>query len=494
MTDIVIVGGGFGGLTTARTLERILPTSAARITLVTPENTMLFTPLLSLVASGVLDARQALVPLRPQLLRTELRLGSADAVDLRARTVRITSRTGYTDALPFDRLVLAPGSVTRLPLDVLGIEREALGTKSLVQAAALHNHVLEQLELADAAEDINERRRRLTFVAVGAGYAGTEMAAALQAMTLDALRHYPQLRPEDLRWLLLQHGKRILPELPESLSSRASTVLRQRGFDVRTKTTVTEAGRGWVRLSNGDHVTTETLLWSAGVAPHPWVAGLGLPTDERGQLLVTDQLDVLGCSGVYALGDAAAVTLPNLDRSAPPTADHAASQGRTCARNLAASLGWGTAGPYRGATGGALVVNLGRHQAVAAMGDLLLSGLPAWAATVLDRVARIPAGRRAGVALRWALYDGRCVDTADLGQVGALDAHAAAEPAQAARRQKNRTVDADPPPVGAPAAPRLRPGPRGTELDERAPERPVPGTHRGHRYQEPLLVTPVSRG
>jgi NADH dehydrogenase len=452
MTNVVIVGGGFGGVTTARTLERILPASAARITLVTQENAMLFTPLLSLVAAGVLDARQALVPLRPQLSHTDLRLGSADAVDLRARTVQITSRAGGTDVLPFDRLVLAPGSVTRLPPDLPGVEREALGAKSLVEAAALHNHVLEQLELADAAEDLDERRRRLTFVAVGAGYAGTEMAAALQAMSVDALQHYPRLQPEDLRWLLLQHGKRILPELPEPLSARASMLLQQRGFDVRTETTVTEAGRGWVRLSNGDHVATETLIWSAGVAPHPWVADLGLPADERGRLLVNDHLEVSGCHGVYALGDAAAVTLPDLGRPAPPTADHAASQGRTCARNVAASLGWGTAGPHQGPAGGALVVNLGRHQAVAALGDLLLSGVPAWAITVLDRVARIPAGRRAGVTLRWAWYDGRCVDTADLGQIGALDAHAAAEPAQPGRRQRTRTVDADPSPIKLPAA------------------------------------------
>lgn len=444
MTNIVIVGGGFGGVTTARALERLLPVSAARITLVTPENSMLFTPLLSLVAAGVLDARHALVPLRPQLSRTHIWLGSADAVDLQAQTVRVTSRAGDTDLLPFDRLVLAPGSVTRLPLDVPGLGREALGAKSLVEAAALRNHVLEQLELADAAEDLDERRRRLTFVAVGAGYAGTEMAAALQAMSLDALRHYPQLQPTDLRWLLLQHGKQILPELPQTLSTRASTLLRQRGFDVRTETTVTEAGHGWVRLSNGDHVATETLLWSAGVAPHPWVADLGLPADERGRLLVTDRLETPGHPGVYALGDAAAVPVPHPDRPAPPTADHAASQGRTCARNLAASLGWGTATPHRGPAGGALVVNLGRRQAVAAIGGLAISGTPAWTVTVLNRVARIPAGRRAGVALRWAWYDGRCVDTADLGQVGALDAHAAAEPALPSSRQLARTSDGSP--------------------------------------------------
>jgi NADH dehydrogenase len=440
MSEVVIVGGGFGGITVARELERLLPKRDVRITLVSAESSMLYTPLLSLVAAGVLDARHAMVPLTPQLSRTTLVLGSARAVDLPGRRLEVLARTGETRSLRWDQLVLAPGSVTRLPEGADGVGQLAFGVKTLNEVAAVRSHVLEQLELAHATQDPRERRRRTTFVVVGAGYAGTEMTAELQSTAQKALRHYPTLQDAGTRWLLLQHGARILPELDESLSVRAADVLRDRGVEIRTGTSVEDADATRVRLTTGERVETSTLIWSAGVAPHPWVADLGLPADDRGRLMVTPHLQVQDHPDVYAIGDAAAVTDED-GTPAPPTASQAAAQGRTCARNIAATLCAGVGQDHEVRKDRTLVVNLADRTGVGEVAGVPVAGAVGWTVALVDRVAHLPAGHRLRVALGWTLGDGGAPDVAELGQIGSHDPHAAAEPTQATYRELQAARD-----------------------------------------------------
>jgi NADH dehydrogenase len=423
----VIVGGGFGGVAVARRLEQVLVPRAAELTLVSPENALLFTPLLSLTAAGVIEPRHAVVPLRRSLRHTALALGYATSVDLEARSVEVEHRSGTTQSLLWDRLVLAPGSVTRLP-DVPGLADRALGVKTLSEAVAVRNHVMEQLELAEVAPNDEELRRRSTFVVAGAGYAGTEVAAELHMATSQALEHYPRLRAHGVRWLLVQHGPRILPEIGERLGDAALRTLLRRGVEVRLETRVEEVGPTWIRVSDGEVVATETLIWTAGVAAQPWVADLPLPQDEAGRLEVDAHLAVAGHPHIFALGDAARVPDPRGPLgAAPPTAAHASGQGKVCADNIAASLGFGRVRAHR-SHDHCLVVNLGHRHGVGRVLGVQTTGTLGWAAVLAHRVASLPRGHRLRVAFDWATRSGHIPDIADLGALGNTDPRAAAEP------------------------------------------------------------------
>ena len=427
---VVIVGGGFGGMYTARQLERRLPRGSAEIVLVNPENFMLYTPLLPEAAAGVIEPRHVVVPLRQVLRRTRLLLGRATAIDFERRTVTVTPPEGPSRTLGWDRLVLTAGSVSRL-LPIPGLAAHARGFKTLAEGIYLRNHVLQQLELADAADDQAERSCRCTFVVAGAGYAGTELVAELQAMTTRALSAYPGLRPLDVRWVLVDVAPTILPELGGDLGRRALRILRRRGVDVRLETSVAEVGDGWVRLSDGERLATRTLVWTAGVAPQPAVAELGLPTDARGRLLVDRYLAVQGRDDVFALGDNAAVPDPaKPDRPAPPTAQHALREAKACAANLAASLGEGERTPFT-YKGLGLLVNLGHYKGVCRALGVPLSGFPAWVLTRSYHWAAMPTwGRRFRVGLDWFVAFISPRDVAELGSLGRQDtmALAAREP------------------------------------------------------------------
>jgi NADH dehydrogenase len=424
---IVIVGGGFGGVAVARRLEQVLKPRAAKVTLVSPENALLFTPLLSLTAAGVVEPRHAVAPLRGHLPHTTIALGCATTVDLQAETVVVEHRSGTTESLRWDRLVLAPGSVTRLP-DVPGLADRALGAKTLSEAVAVHNHVMEQLEFAEVAPDEEERRRRTTFVVAGGGHAGTEFAAELHSATNRALQHYPRVRACGVRWILLQHGARILPELGERLGGAALRIMRRRGIDVRLETTVEEVGPSWIRLTDGEVVPTETLIWTAGVAARPWTADMPLPHDERGRIVVDADLAVAGYKHVFALGDAARVPDPRGPLgAAPPTATHASRQGAVCADRIAASLGHGRPRAHRHHDH-CVVVNLGHRTGVGRVLGVQVTGAVGWAAALAHRVASLPSGHRIRVAFDWATSSERASDIAELGGLGNTDPRAAAEP------------------------------------------------------------------
>ncbi|MFI5997655.1 NAD(P)/FAD-dependent oxidoreductase [Streptomyces sp. NPDC051362] len=450
---ILIVGAGFAGYRTARTLSR-LARGKAEITLLNPTDYFLYLPLLPQVASGVLEPRRVTVSLTGTLPGVRLVLGEAasDGIDLDARTVRYTDPEGDSGTLTYDRLVLAVGSVNKL-LPVPGVAEHAHGFRGLPEALYLRDHVTRQIELAAGSDDPKSGTARTTFVVVGAGYTGTEVAAQGQLFT-DALvreRSLPEgVRP---RWLLLDTADRVLPELDERLSRTADRVLRERGVDVRTGTSVEEATPDGVRLSDGEFVDTRTLAWCVGVRPDPLVEGLGRPL-ERGRLLVDPFLQVPGHADVFACGDAAAV--PDLEKPGeytPMTAQHAWRQGKIAAHNVAASLGVGERRAYRHRDLG-FTVDLGGVDAAANPLGVPLSGPLAGAVTRGYHLAAMPANR-VRVAADWLLDAVLPRQSVQLGLVRAWSV-----PLDTSAPELARVAGAPPGPAN-PAAPAGTAGPGG---------------------------------
>ncbi|GAA4893652.1 NAD(P)/FAD-dependent oxidoreductase [Streptomyces coeruleoprunus] len=397
---VLVVGAGFAGYQAARTLSRTLRGRAETV-LLNPTDYFLYLPLLPQVAAGVLEPRRVTVSLPGTLRHVRLVLGQADRVDLDGRAVHYLDPEGGEGTLTYDRLVLAVGSVSKL-LPIPGVAEHATGFRGLPEALYLRDHITRQIELAAAGGDPAACLARCTFVVVGAGYTGTEVAAHGKMFT-DALVREQHAWPADLtpRWLLLDVAPRVLPGLDERLSATADRVLRDRGVEVRTGTSVKESTADGVQLDDGEFVRTRSLIWCVGVRPDPLVAALGLPV-ERGRLVVTPELAVPGHPDVFACGDAAAV--PDLARPGevtPMTAQHAHRQGRVAARNVAASLGHGQAVPYRHGDLG-FAVDLGGVKAAANPLGVPLSGPVAGAVTRGYHLAAMP-GNRIRVAADWLL-------------------------------------------------------------------------------------------
>ncbi|MDI3407024.1 NAD(P)/FAD-dependent oxidoreductase [Streptomyces cavernicola] len=400
---ILIVGGGFAGMECAHKLERILQRGEARIRMVTPQAHQLYLPLLPQVASGVLTTQSVAVPLRRMLRRTEIVPGGAVGVDTAAKAVVVRLINGETAVERYDHLVLTPGSVTR-QFDIPGLDRHAVGVKTLAEAAWIRDHVISQLDLAAASSDPEERASRLQFVVVGGGYAGTETAACLQRLTSSAVKRYPGLDPAWIRWHLVDIAPKLMPELGDRLGEKALDILRRRGMHVSLGVSVAKATEDTVTLTDGRVLPCRTLIWTAGVAASPLVQTLDAET-SRGRLVVDADLTVPGVDGVFALGDAAAV--PDLakggDAICPPTAQHAMRQGWAAASNVAAVLRGEEPAPYRHKDLG-LVVDLGGMQAVSKPLGVQLSGLPAQLVARgyhLGALRTLPARFRTGA--NWAL-------------------------------------------------------------------------------------------
>lgn len=395
---IVIVGAGFAGYHAARTLLR-LSHGRAEIALVNPMDYFLYLPLLPEVAAGVIDPRRVAVSLPETLPGVRLILGEADRIDLDARRLSWVDPEGGRGDCGYDRLVLAVGSVHKL-LPIPGVNEHAHGFRGTAEALYLRDHMTRQIELADQTDDAVERAARTTFVVVGAGYTGTEVAAQGVLYTDVLHARHPRLRARP-RWLLLDLAERILPELDPRLSRTADAVLRARGVDVRTGVSVREATADGVALTDGEVVATRSLIWCVGVRPDPLVDELGLKT-ERGRLMVDEYLTVPGHPEVYAVGDAAAV--PDLTRPGeltPMTAQHAQRQGQRAAYNIAASYGQGRRRPYKHHDLGFLV-DLGGTQAAANPVGVPLAGLPAKVVTRGYHLLALP-GNRTRTAADWLL-------------------------------------------------------------------------------------------
>ncbi len=417
--NVVIAGGGFGGSSAARELERILPKQSARLILVNDVNFMLYTPFLPEAAAGTLEPRHVVTPLRDILRRTNLKLGAICAHDPEARTVELHMHDGESETLRYDQFLVAVGSVSR-SLPIPGLDEHAIGFKSLADAIWLRNHVIETLEDANAAEDPRRREELLTYVFVGGGYSGLEALAELQDFAADAMDRYPRARLHGMRWILVEAADHVLPEVPEDLAAYALRELRGRGIDVRLGTRLEEATADSALLSTGERVPTRTLVWTAGVKPHPSLASLALPLDEGGRVRVDERMAVEGLHGVWAIGDCAAVPHPaDPARACPPTAAMAVRQGPAVAHNIAAELGVATRTRRFSYAGREAFVNLGRYKAVGKIGSLKFRGFLAWWMARTYHMSQIPGlVRKIRAVVDWTVGLPFRRDTAEVGSIG----------------------------------------------------------------------------
>ena len=416
---VVIAGGGFGGFYAARALERAMPAQSVRTTLVSDVNFMLYTPLLPGAAGGTLEPRHVVVPLREALRRTDLRVGSVTGADPDRNVVHMESIEGRAEEIGYDHLIVAVGAISRT-LPVPGLAEHGIGFKSLPDAIELRNRLLRTLEAAETLEDPAEREALLTYVFVGAGYAGLEGLAELQDFAAPAIARYPRCRTQGMRWILVEATDRVMPEVSPTLAEFASRELRGRGIEIRTETTLEELTPTTARLSDGEVVQTRTCVWTAGVRPHPVVERLGLPLDDTGRIAVDKTMRVHGRANVWAIGDAAAVPDPakKRERPCPPTGQHALRQGRPVGRNVAATLGTGRVRPFGYRTLG-VFVDMGQGQAVAETVGLRWRGRIAWVLARSYHLAMMPGiGRKFRLLVEWnvGLVFGR--DVSELGQLG----------------------------------------------------------------------------
>jgi NADH dehydrogenase len=401
----LVLGGGFAGGYVARRLGR------AGATIVNPTNFMLYTPLLPEAAAGSVEPRHVVVPLRAMCPDADLLLGSAVSLDTERRVVAVESEAGHF-SVSYSDLVIALGAVTRMP-NVPGLREHALCLKDLSDAIRLRNHVLRQIELADAAPDSADRR--LTFVFAGAGFAGVEALAELQELAAGALRRHRRLAKVEPRWVLVDHSPRILGQVPERLAQSAARTLERRGIEIVNGVALESVDGGAALLSDGTRLETETVVWTAGITANPVAGKLGLPLDSRGRVPVDETLRVVGMENVWALGDCAAVpneaTPGELD---PATCQHALRQARRLARNLK-----GDPKPYGYKTRGQMAT-LGRRHGIAVLGRMPIAGLPGWLFARGYHLFQLPLrARRVRVMADWFTAAFFRRDVAELSPAGA---------------------------------------------------------------------------
>src|ERR1700734_2217993 len=396
---VVIVGAGFAGFNAARELSSLVG-DTTEIVVINSTDYFLYLPLMPQVTGGLVEPAHVCASLPRRLPKVRFVLGTVAGVDPRQKSVSWAGPDGSSGEVAYDRVILTAGSVNKL-LPIPGIADYAHGFRSIAEAMFLRDEITRQLELASVAADPDERAARCTFVVVGAGYTGTEVAAQGQLLTTRLAKNMPGLTGQQIRWMLLDTAPRLLPELSERLSKTADRVLRRRGVEVRTGQSVADALDGYVQLTTGDKVVTRSLIWCVGVRADPLVDGLDLPTN-RGRLVVDEFMAVPGAPSVYACGDCAAV--PDLTRPGQVcgmTAQHAQRQGKLAAHNVVASLGQGTAQPYKHRDLGFLV-DLGGVAGAANPLHIPLSGPPANVVTRAYHLAAM-SGNRLRVLTDWCL-------------------------------------------------------------------------------------------
>ncbi len=404
---ILVVGGGYVGMYTALRLQRRLRRGEARVTVVDPRSYMTYQPFLPEAAAGSLEPRHVVVPLRRVLHRwdiVDIVTGEVTAIDPTRQTASVTIHDGETIGIDYDHLVMAPGSVSRT-LPIPGLADCGVGFKRVEEAIYLRNHVIDQLDIAASARTVEDRHKALTFVFVGGGYAGVEALAELEDMARSACRYYENIEPSDMRWVLVEATGRILPEVGEDMGRYTVRELQSRGIEVRLHTRLESAVDRHVVLSDGTEMDTNTLVWTAGVKPHPVIGRSGLPIDDQGRLKASAWLQVEGMANVWTAGDCAAV--PDLTKEpgavCGPSAQHAVRQAKVLAGNIVAALRGLPPKEYRHAHVGS-VASLGLHKGVAQVYGIKLRGWPAWFMHRSYHASQMPTmNRKARVVADWTL-------------------------------------------------------------------------------------------
>ncbi|MBB5629488.1 NAD(P)/FAD-dependent oxidoreductase [Sphaerisporangium krabiense] len=386
---VLIVGGGHTGMFAALRLQRRLHPGEAAITLADLDSYMTYQPFLPEAAAGNIEPRHVVIFLRRVLPACAILSGRILDIELSSRSAGFQPYEGPPRRLRYDHLVFAPGSVSRT-LPIPGLAEWGIGFKNLEEAIHLRNHVLAQLDLAASTTDVRVRRRALTFVFVGGGYAGVEALAELEDMAADACRYFPSIEREDMRWILVEATGEILPEVGPEMGLWTAQQLRGRGIEVRTHTLLRSAVDRHIVLSDGEEFDAGTLVWTAGVKPNPLAASGDLPLDERGRVKVDAYLLVEGTHFAFAAGDSAAVPdLLHPGQTTPPNAQHAVRQAALLADNLIATLRGKERRPYVHRSAGS-VAGLGRYRGVANVYGHRIRGYPAWLLHRAYHLSKVP--------------------------------------------------------------------------------------------------------
>ncbi len=397
---IVVLGGGFGGVTTARQLERRLRSKRdVEITLVSRENFFVLTPLLFESCSGRLELRHCAQPIRATLRRTRFIEADVDQVDVERQTVRAVSQEGTGYDLPYDHLIVALGASTNERL--IPGSSNAFTFKTMGDALMLRNHVIEQFERADATSESSTRRGCLTMVVIGGGLVGVELLGELTAFVEDVLRFYPRIRPEEIRFLLFEAGARVLPEIDEKLAAVAAGVLRRRGADIHVSTPVQSIEPGRVRVGN-EIIDAGTIVLTAGIVPSVVASEIGVVHDQRGRIAVDETMRSRSHPNVWALGDCAAIPGPD-GRPYPALAQHTVREARHLARNVKAAIEGRVPTPFVFHPLGTMA-SLGHTRAVALVFGMRLTGFPAWWVRRTYYLFQMPRwDRRLRIVLDWTV-------------------------------------------------------------------------------------------
>jgi NADH dehydrogenase len=400
---ILILGGGYVGLYTALRLRRRLRRGEATITVVDPRSYMTYQPFLPEASAGSLSPRHVVVPLRRVLKGCEVINARVVGLDHERRRARLDPLDGDAYDVEYDTVVVALGSVART-LPIPGLAEQGVGFKTVEEAIYLRNQVLHCLDVAESTPDAARKRRVLTFVVVGGGYAGIEALAELEDMARDATKYYRTITPDDLRFVLVEATDRILPEVGREMGEYTANELRERGIDLRLKTRLESCVDGHVVLSDGERFETDTLVWTAGVKANPVLQDFGLPLDDRGRLRCLPTLQVDGVEGAWGAGDATAVPdLTNPGETCSPSAQHAVRQARLLGDNIVAVLRGKAPREYRHKYAGS-VASLGLHKGVAQVYGIKLKGVPAWFMHRTYHWSRVPTlNRKIRVVTDWTL-------------------------------------------------------------------------------------------
>jgi NADH:ubiquinone reductase (H+-translocating) len=411
---IAILGGGFAGMKTAESLEhQFLHDRSVSITLISETNALLFTPMLAEVAGSSLEPSHISTPLRSSLPRTHFIRATVEYVNLEKRIVKLAADPSRNDGggareIPYDQLVLALGAVSNY-LGMTNVQKYAIDFKTLLDAIRVRNRVIEMFERADSETDPALRRPLLTFVIAGGGFAGVELAGALNDFGRGILADYPNLRPEDFKVILVHARDHILPELSESLGRYAQEKMAARGVIFRLNARLTDFQPGSVVLSDGE-IPAETLVWTAGTAPNPLLRTLPVERNKSGAVIVETTLAVKGHPGVWALGDCAAVIDGVTGKTCPPTAQFALREAPVLAKNIRASLEGRPLQLFHFDSLGALCV-VGHQTACAELSvpfartkTMRFSGLLAWAMWRGIYLAKLPGlERKIRVLMDWTV-------------------------------------------------------------------------------------------
>ncbi len=397
---VLILGGGFGGTYTALEFEKRRDPDF-EVTLISQDNFFLFTPMLHEVAASDLDLTHIVNPIRKMLRHVHFFEGEVRSVDIMKRQVVVSHGSDqHAHSLEYDDVVFALGSVTNF-YNIPNLAETAVAMKSLGDAIRLRNRLIEHLEEADAECAANDRESLLTFVVAGGGFAGVETIGSMNDFLKEALPYYPNLRPEMIRVVLVHPDEFVLPELGEELGRYASRKLAERGIEIRANTKIKAVTSHGVELTDGADIPTRTLIWTAGISPHPLLEKVPLPK-ERQRLKVNGAMGVEGYPGIWALGDCAVIPDEHGGYQ-PPTAQHASREGKLLAHNIVANRRGKDLVSFRFNTLG-LLASIGRRTGVARILGINFSGFVAWWLWRTIYLLKLPRlEKKLRVALDWTL-------------------------------------------------------------------------------------------